>query len=47
MVSRSAYAVFAMDRQPAGVGDLAATLTRLWANALGLPRDRPDGRNDG
>ena len=47
MVSRSAYAVFAMGRQPAGVGDLAATLTRLWANALGLPGDRPDGRNDG
>jgi hypothetical protein len=47
MVSRSAYAVFAMGRQSAGAGELAATLTRLWANALGLPGDRQDGRNNG
>jgi AcrR family transcriptional regulator len=47
MVSRSAYAVFAVGRQPVSVGELAATLTRLWANALGLPGDRQDGRNDG
>ena len=47
MVSRSAYAVFAMGRQPVSVGELAATLTRLWANTLGLPGDRQDGRNDG
>ena len=47
MVSRSAYAVFAMGRQPVSVGELASTLTRLWANALGLPGDRQDGRNDG
>jgi len=47
MVSRSAYAVFVMGRQPAGGGELAATLTRLWANALGLPGDRQDGRNHG
>ena len=40
MVSRSAYAVFAMGRQPVSVGELAVTLTRLWANALGLPGDR-------
>src|SRR6266851_1036593 len=37
MVSRSAYAAFAMGRPPASVKRLAATLTRLWANALGLP----------
>jgi hypothetical protein len=47
MVSRSAYAVLAMGRQPVGVGELAAKLTRLWANALGLPGDRQDGRDDG
>ena len=29
------------------VTDLAATLTRLWANALGLTGDAYDGRNDG
>lgn len=42
MVSRSAYAVFVMGRQPVSVPELAATLTRLWANALGLPGDPPD-----
>ena len=36
MVSRSAYVAFAVGGQPVSVGDLAATLTRLWANALGL-----------
>jgi len=36
MVSRSAYVAFAVGRQPVNVGHLAATLTRLWANALGL-----------
>ncbi len=36
MVSRSAYAAFAMSRPPVSVKRLAATLTRLWANALGL-----------
>jgi len=40
MVSRSAYAVFAVGRQPVSVAELAATLTRLWANALGLSADR-------
>jgi AcrR family transcriptional regulator len=40
MVSRSAYAAFAIGRQPVSVGELAVTLTRLWANALGLPGDR-------
>ena len=44
MVSRSAYAVFAVGRQSVSVGELAATLTRLWANALGLSADRQDGR---
>lgn len=47
MVSRSACAAFAMGRQPVSAGELTATLTRLWANALGLPGDRQDGRNDG
>ena len=37
MVSRSAYAAFAVGRQPVSVEHLAATLTRLWANALRLP----------
>ncbi len=36
MVSRSAYAAFAAGRQPVSLEHLAATLTRLWANALGL-----------
>jgi hypothetical protein len=41
MVSRSAYVAFAVGGQPVSVGDLAATLTRLWANALGLTAE-PD-----
>jgi len=41
MVSRSAYVAFAIGRQPVSVGELAATLTRLWAGALGLPADEP------
>lgn len=36
MVSRSAYVAFAVGRQQVSVERLAATLTRLWANALGL-----------
>ncbi len=36
MVSRSAYVAFAVGRQPVSLEHLAATLTRLWANALGL-----------
>jgi hypothetical protein len=36
MVSRSAYVAFALGHQPASVEQLAATLTHLWANALGL-----------
>jgi len=40
MVSHSAYAAFAVDRRPVSVERLAATLTRLWANALGLPAGR-------
>ncbi len=40
MVSRSAYAAFAVGRRPVSVERLAATLTRLWANALGLPAGR-------
>jgi AcrR family transcriptional regulator len=34
MVSRSAYAAFVLGTPPADVGPLAATLTRLWVNAL-------------
>jgi len=45
MVSRSAYVAFALGRQPVSVEQLAATLTRLWANALGLTDRR--GRNNG
>lgn len=53
MVSRSAYVTFALGGRPADGGqsgnggpqvsveDLAATLTRLWANALGLTADAP------
>ena len=38
MVSRTAYAVFVLGRKPrADVDHLAATLTRLWANALRIP----------
>jgi AcrR family transcriptional regulator len=36
MVSRSAYAVFVLESPPADPDALAATLTRLWVNALGL-----------
>jgi AcrR family transcriptional regulator len=34
MVSRSAYAAFVLGTPAADVGPLAATLTRLWVNAL-------------
>jgi hypothetical protein len=34
MVSRSAYAAFVLGTPPTDVGPLAATLTRLWVNAL-------------
>jgi len=40
MVSRSAYVALAVGREPVDVGQLAATLTRLWANALRLPDSR-------
>lgn len=43
MVSRSAYAAFAIGREPAGLDALADTLTRLWANALRLTPDPGDG----
>ena len=39
MVSRSAYVSFAVGREPVSVEHLAATLTRLWANALRLPAE--------
>jgi len=39
MVSRSAYATFVVGRQPVSVEHLAATLTRLWANALRVPAE--------
>jgi AcrR family transcriptional regulator len=40
MVSRSAYAAFAVGHPPASVEQLADTLTRLWVNALGIPAGR-------
>jgi len=36
MVSRSAYAAFAVGREPVDTARLAATLTRLWVNSLRL-----------
>jgi AcrR family transcriptional regulator len=43
MVSRSAYVTFAVGRPSASTGQLAATLTRLWVNALGIPASRQSG----
>jgi AcrR family transcriptional regulator len=43
MVSRSAYAAFAVGRPSVSVEQLAETLTRLWVNALGIPAGRRDG----
>jgi AcrR family transcriptional regulator len=40
MVSRSAYATFVLGDPAADVEPLAATLTRLWVNALGLGTGR-------
>jgi AcrR family transcriptional regulator len=37
MVSRSAYVTFVLGPPPADVEPLAATLTRLWVNALRIP----------
>jgi AcrR family transcriptional regulator len=37
MVSRSAYATFVLGTPPADAEPLAATLTRLWVNALRIP----------
>ena len=37
MVSRSAYVTFALGQGPSDIGPLAATLTRLWVNALRIP----------
>jgi hypothetical protein len=34
MVSRTAYAVFAIGHRRVGLERLAGTLTRLWVNAL-------------
>jgi len=39
MVSRSAYAAFVLGAPPADVEPLAATLTRLWVNALRIPTE--------
>src|SRR6516164_5616807 len=36
MVSRSAYAAFVLGDPPVDIEPLAATLTRLWVNALGM-----------
>jgi AcrR family transcriptional regulator len=45
MTSRSAYVAFALGRPPTDVGRLAATVTRLWVNALRIPagHDRATG----
>lgn len=47
MVSRSAYAAFALGHSPASAGQLADTLTRLWVNALGIPAGRRDVPGEG
>jgi AcrR family transcriptional regulator len=47
MVSRSAYAAFAVGRPSVSVEQLAETLTRLWVNALGIPAGRRDGTSVG
>jgi hypothetical protein len=47
MVSRSAYAAFAVGHPPASAGQLADTLTRLWVNALGRPAGRRDVPGEG
>jgi AcrR family transcriptional regulator len=39
MVSRSAYAAFVLETPPADSEALAATLTRLWVNALRIPTE--------
>jgi AcrR family transcriptional regulator len=46
MVSRSAYAAFAVGRPSVSVEQLAETLTRLWVNALGIPAGRRDGPSE-
>jgi AcrR family transcriptional regulator len=46
MVSRSAYAAFAVGRPSVSVEQLAETLTRLWVNALGAPAGRRDGPSE-
>jgi len=46
MVSRSAYVTLAVGRKPVDVGRLAATLTRLWVNGLGIPGPRAAGSAD-
>jgi AcrR family transcriptional regulator len=46
MVSRSAYAAFAVGRPSVSVEQLAETLTRLWVNALGTPAGRRDGPSE-
>ena len=45
MTSRSAYAAFAVGRGDIDVHQLAATITRLWANGLRIPAgaDRGEG----
>jgi hypothetical protein len=40
MVSRSAYAAFVLGDPPAALEPLAATLTRLWVNALHIETAR-------
>jgi AcrR family transcriptional regulator len=42
MVSRTAYVEIAIRRKTVDLDRLTATLTRLWANALTIPRDRSD-----
>ena len=42
MVSRSAYAAFAVGSPSVSVEQLAENLTRLWVNARGQDRQVPD-----
>ncbi len=42
MISRSAYVAFALGRESVDVHHLAATVTRLWLNALRIPASQEE-----
>jgi AcrR family transcriptional regulator len=46
MVSRTAYVVFALRRKRVDLDHLVATLTRLWAGALGIRIQRQSSKED-